>query len=68
MNTDSLPEAKTGTARFHLAYPRNLMPAVLGRSYTTAFKAALEAAGGREVSAELAQWEPERAQFTVTWH
>jgi hypothetical protein len=65
--TDELPTDKHGTARFHLVYPANLLPAVLSRSYTTAFKAAIEAAGGREVNAAVVAWLPEQCQFSVSW-
>jgi hypothetical protein len=65
--SDALPTERTGTAHFHLAYPPHLIPAVLCRSYTTAFRAAVEAAGGREVTAEVAGWLPERCSFTISW-
>lgn len=65
--TDALPTEKTGTARFHLEYPKLLLPEVLAKSYTTAFRAGLEAAGGREVKAEVAQWAETRCEFTISW-
>ncbi|MEW5740676.1 MAG: hypothetical protein AB1938_17240 [Myxococcota bacterium] len=67
MATESLPQEKSGTAVFRLEYPRLLLPEVLARSYSTAFKAALEAAGGRSVQVEVAGWQPETCRFSCTW-
>jgi hypothetical protein len=67
MVTDSLPTEKTGTGLFHLAYPKLLLPEVLAKGYTTAFKAALEAAGGREVKAEVVKWGETRCDFSISW-
>ncbi len=67
MVTESLPEGKAGTALFRLEYPKALVPELLARSYTTAFQAALEAAGGRTVTAAVRQYAPEACSFACSW-
>ena len=67
MVTDSLPTEKTGTASFHLAYPPYLITQLLCASFGTAFRAAVEAAGGREVSTTVVRWQPEACHFELTW-
>lgn len=67
MVTESLPEGKTGTVRLRLEYPKKLIPDLLARSYTTAFQAALEAAGARGVAVEVVRYDDEACTFKCTW-
>jgi hypothetical protein len=67
MVTESLPEGKSGSAQFRLEYPKKLLPDLLARSYTTAFQAALEAAGARGVVVEVVRYDDEACTFKCTW-
>ncbi len=48
--------------------PLALLPAPLARVYATAFRAALEAAGGKEVRVEMVGERPDGYTFHATWH
>ncbi len=67
MVTETLPEGKTRSAVFRLEYPHGLLPELMARSYTTAFRAALEAAGGRGVNVEVQRYGPTSCAFACRW-
>jgi len=67
MTAESLPQGKSGTAVFRLDYPKALVPELIARANTTAFKAAIEAAGGRGVKVELTRFGPESSTLACSW-
>ncbi|MCC6332626.1 MAG: hypothetical protein IT380_01405 [Myxococcales bacterium] len=56
-----------GEAVLQLEYPPGLLPHLIARAYSTAFHAAVEAAGGKAVAVELAALEATQARFTCKW-
>jgi hypothetical protein len=56
---------KGGTVR--LVYPTNLYSPLMARAYTMAFRAAIEAAGGKSVEFAVTAYSPTVAEFEGRW-
>jgi len=54
-------------ASFRVDFPSRLVPRVVALTYTSAFHAALEAAGAKEVRCSLTSLTPEQATYQATW-
>jgi len=59
----------TGDARAEIRvnYPPRLVPRLAAVTYLTAFQAALEAAGGRDVVCNIASYDAQEAVYDITW-
>lgn len=54
-------------ATVRMEYPASLMPELLARAYVTAFQAAVELAGGRNVSFVVGEYTPTHTIFDGSW-
>ena len=61
------PRVEASSARLDLTFPERLLPRLIVEEKATAYRAAAEAAGGRDVSAVVEECSAERARFTLTW-
>lgn len=50
-----------------LEFPQGMVPRVIGGCYVTAFRAALELAGGGDVLVRIVEEPPTSLQIAVTW-
>ncbi|MCA9596380.1 MAG: hypothetical protein KC776_23860 [Myxococcales bacterium] len=50
-----------------MEYPAELLPEILARAYVTAFQAAVELAGGKHVSFNVAEYTPAHTVFDGSW-
>jgi hypothetical protein len=58
---------ETGRATVRLVFPPGLMPPLLGRCYATAFRAAIEAAGGLNTIVELVAFDAVSFECRARW-
>lgn len=61
------PRISRGQAEVDMRCPPALLPPILARVYTMAFRAALEAAGGNAVTVELVAERPDGYTFGARW-
>lgn len=63
--TMTFPEPRVAAAT--MTFPAGLVPDVITRCYATAFRAAVEVAGGRNVAFELVKSQPTAAEYRGRW-
>jgi len=61
------PRIEHNSARLDLSFPERLLPRLLLEDKATAYRAAAEAAGGREVTAVVEECSADRARFALAW-
>jgi hypothetical protein len=65
--TLELVDVADDAASIRLRYPAHLVPPVMARAYTTAFRAAIELAGAKGCSVDLVASDDASATFVARW-